>query len=55
MWLKVKAEFFYGDVGIVDSTDPGWLHTAFNVLTGIFDRVGMKKMFKKTVRMVCHP
>ena len=28
---------------MVASTDPGWLQTAFNTLTGLFDRVGLKK------------
>ena len=52
--LKVKAAFFYVDNGMVASTNSGWLHTAFDILTGLFDRVGLKTNFKRTVGMVCH-
>ena len=54
-WLKVKAYFFYKDDGMVDSTYPGWLQTAFDMLMGLFDRVDPKKNFRETVGMVCHP
>ena len=37
----MKAEFFYADDGVVDSTDPGWLQSALNFLTGMFDQVGL--------------
>ena len=40
---------------MVASTNPGWLQTAFDTLTGIFDRVGLNKNVQKTVGMVCHP
>ena len=40
---------------MVESTKPGWLKTAFDTLTGIFDWVGMKTNVKNTVGMVCHP
>ena len=40
---------------MVVSTDLGWLNTAFDTLTGLFDWVGMKTNFKKTVGVVCHP
>ena len=53
--LRVKAEFFYADDGMVASTNPGWLQTAFDTLTGLFDRVGLKTNVQKTVGMVCHP
>ena len=39
-WPKVKAECFYSDDGVVASTNLGWLQTAFNTLTGLFDRGG---------------
>ena len=55
MRLKVKAEFFYVEVGMVASTNTGWLHTTFDMLTGLFKQVGLKKNVKKTVRVVCHP
>ena len=51
----VKVDFFYADKGLVDSTDPGWLQSAFDTLTGIFDRVGLRTNVLKTVGMVCRP
>ena len=39
---------------MVASTDPGWLHNAFDTLTGIFERVGMNTNVNKTVGMMCH-
>ena len=53
--LKVKASFFHVDDGMVVSTDPGWLQTAFDTLMGIFDWVGLRMNIQKTVGMVCHP
>ena len=40
---------------MVASTDLGWLLTAFGVLAGLFDGVGLNKNVRKTVAMVCHP
>ena len=53
--LNVQADFFYADDRMVASTYPGWLHTAFNTLAGIFDRVGLLTNVRKTVGMVCQP
>ena len=53
--LKVKTAFLYADDGMVASTDPGWLKTAFDMLTGIFDQAGLKTNGKKNVGMVYHP
>ena len=53
-WLKVKEEFFYADDRMVAPTNPGWLQTAFDTLTGIFGRVRLRKNVRKTVGMVCH-
>ena len=50
--LKAKAEFFYADNRMVASTNPGCLQTAFNMLTVLFNRVGMKKNVKETVGRV---
>ena len=36
-------------------SDPGWLQGAFGPLVGMFDGVGLKKNFGKTVGMVCRP
>ena len=35
--LTVKAELFYTDNGLVDSTDPGWPQFVFDMLTGLFN------------------
>ena len=53
--LKAKEYFFHAEGGMVASTDPGWLYTAFYTLTGIFDRVGLRINSRKTVGMVFQP
>ena len=50
-----QAALFYADDGMVDLSDPQWIQGAFNTLVGLFDRVGLRKNFGKTVGMVCHP
>ena len=52
--LKVKAAFLYADNRILDSTNLGWIQTGFDMLTGLFDPLGLKENVKKTVGMVCH-
>ena len=37
--LTVKAAFFYADYGMVESTDLGWIQSAFDTLKGMFDQV----------------
>ena len=54
-WLKVQAAFLYADNGMVDSTNPGWIQTAFDTLTGLFYWVGLNNNVRKTVGVVCHP
>ena len=44
---------FYADDGTVESLYPSWLQGAFNTLVGLFDRVGLRTNFGKTVGMVC--
>ena len=54
----VKMENFYDEDGVVASTDPGWLQSAFDFLTGLFDRVGLRTNIRKTVvfqTFVCSP
>ena len=53
--LTTKVAFFYADGRMVASTDPGWLQSAFDTLTGLFDQVGLPKNVCKTVGMVCRP
>ena len=50
-----QEALFYADDGMVASSDTVWLQGAFNVLIGLFDRVGLRTNFGKTVGMVCHP
>ena len=40
---------------MVAFTDPVWLQTMFDTLTGIFDRVGLQKNVCKTLGLVCQP
>ena len=53
--LKVREAFFYTDSGMVASTNPGWLQTALDTLTGLFDWVGLQENVIKTAGMVCQP
>ena len=53
--MKIKASFFYTDNRMVASTNSWWIETAFDMLTGIFDWVGLKKNVKKIMGMMCHP
>ena len=46
------AAFFYAQNGLVTSTDPEWLHGAFDTLIGLFDRVGLRANVSKIVRML---
>ena len=40
---------------MVASTDPVWIQSALDLLTGMFDRVGLRTNVCKTVGMVCRP
>ena len=40
---------------MVESTNLGWIQTAFDMLAGLFDRGGLKTNANKTIGMVCHP
>ena len=53
--LKVKATFFYADDRMVASKDPVWLQSAFVMLRGLFDRMGLRTNIRKIVGMVCTP
>ena len=50
-----QAALFYADDGMVASYDSCWIQVAFNTLVDLFDRVGLRNNFRKTVGMVCHP
>ena len=49
------AEYFYANNGIVASNQPERLQREFEVLTGLLDRVGLRKNTRKTVSMDCQP
>ena len=50
--LTVKAELFYTNNGMVAYTDPDWLQLEFDMMTGLFDRVGLRKNVRKNVGIV---
>ena len=52
--MKVQGALLYVDSIMVAPTDPGWLQTTFDMLMGLFDRVGLKTNFRKTVGVACH-
>ena len=49
----MKESSFYADNEMVSSTYPGWIQLVLNVLTEIFERVGLRTNVQKTVGMVC--
>ena len=44
---------FYADDGLIQSRDPVLLQSSFDILIGLFDRVGLKTNTTKTKAMVC--
>ena len=46
---------FYGDDGMVSSSDPQWLQVAFSTLVGMFNRVSLRTHVSKIIDMVCCP
>ena len=50
--LKLQAIFLYSDNVMVASTNPVWLQTVFEMLMGIFERVGLQTNIQKTVGIV---
>ena len=49
------ATLFYADGGLLASPRPVRIQETMDVLTGLFDRVGMRTNVDKTVGMVCQP
>ena len=49
------AAYFYANDGLVTSTQPERLQRAFDVLTSIFNQVGLRKNTEKTVDMLFQP
>ena len=50
-----QAALLSADDDMVVLSDPAWLQGAFTALVGLFDRVGLRKIVRKTGSMVCHP
>jgi hypothetical protein len=46
---------FYVDDGLIASHDPVWLQESFDVLIGLFERIGLFTNATKTKTMVCIP
>jgi hypothetical protein len=46
---------FYVDDGLIASRDPVWLQESFDVLIGLFERIGLFTNAAKTKAMVCIP
>ena len=51
IWDMVES--FYADDGLVALTQPERLQRDFNVLTGLFDQVGLRKNTQKMASMAC--
>ena len=53
--VRVLVSIFYADNGLIAARDPEVLQTAIDLLTGLFDRVGLQTNTKKTEAMVFLP
>ena len=49
------VEYFYAENSLVASTQLERLQRAFEVLTGLFGRFGLRTNTAYTVGMICHP
>ena len=50
-----QSALFYAYGSMVASSDPVWLQGDFSTLVGMFDQVGLRTNFRKTVSMVYRP
>ena len=48
----MKAALFYANNRVVAYTNPGWLQSEFDMIMGLFDRVGLQTNVRKTVGVV---
>ena len=53
--IRYLVEYFYTGNGIVALNQMERLQRAFNVLAGLFDRVGLRTNTRKTLRMGFQP
>ena len=51
-WMTVTAALLYANNGVATSTDTGWLQLEFDLMMGLFDRVGLWTNVRKTVGIV---
>ena len=50
-----RADFLYTDDSLVASTDPVYMQGAFETLTGLFDRVGIRNFLGRYSRLSANP
>ena len=55
MVLPVTRGFFYAYDGLLDLPQPDRFQVALEVMTGLFDRVGLRTKINNTVGMPCKP
>ena len=53
--VKERLCAFYADDGLLAARDATWLQSAFDVLVGLFERVGLQTNTLKTKTMTCLP
>ena len=53
--VAYKAAFFYADGGLVASTNLLWIQWSFDVLIGLFQRLGIQSNMVNIVAMVWYP
>ena len=53
--IRALLAAFYADDGLVQSRDPAFLQYAFDILVGLFERVGLRTNTTKTEVMTCVP
>ena len=51
--IRKLVAYFYADDGLVAARDADTLQKAFDILTGLFDRVGLRTNTTKTEVMIC--
>ena len=50
-----ECSIFNADNGVVASMDPGWLQLALDLLTGMFDQMGLRTNVCNNIWMVFWP
>ena len=51
--IQDLVAYFYSDNGLIASTQPERTHQALNILTGLFDKVGLRTNTEKMMSMAC--